>query len=220
MNKLKQLFFISLVITAFAFSACDKPQNIITGKITDLSTGEALSDVNIDIYGTQMTSGAFSSTFDKMFSTTTNSSGEYLLEFEPTMVGEFKIIASKKGYHNNEIFFTPEETAGEYNKDLTLPKAGYIKYTIRNAYGVYSGNEDDIASVRVDGVNPLCNTCCGSDLMVFNGLDVYEEGVWNVVAGEEVTITQTLKRINVDPMPRSRKFTCQQGDTLEYIWNY
>ena len=74
MNGIKNIFFIVLIIITFGISAssCKKAENHIYGKITDMSTGEAVSDVTVDLYLTKINSGSFSGTFEKYMSTTTD----------------------------------------------------------------------------------------------------------------------------------------------------
>ena len=152
-------------------------------------------------------------------STTTDENGNYSLEFEPVAAGEFSLRLSKDGYHSNITDFMPEETASEYEKNLLIPKAGYIHFKIRNAYGAHTGDENDVARIKVDGINPLCSECCSSDYYSFAGLDVNDEFVCNIVAGDEITINRYLVR-NGTSEYKSRKYICEQGDTINYTWNY
>lgn len=221
MNGIKNIFFIILIFTAFVIgsSSCKKAENHIYGKVTDMSTGEAVGNVNVDLYLTRITSGSYSGTFEKFASTVTDADGSYSLEFEPVAAGEYSLRISKDGYHSNILDFMPEETASEYEKNLTIPKAGYIHFKIRNAYGAYQGDENDVARIKVDGINPLCSECCLSDYYSFEGLNVNEEFLCNIVAGDEITINRYLVR-NGNSEYRSRKYICEQGDTINYSWNY
>lgn len=221
MNGIKNIFFIALIIITFGISAssCKKAENHIYGKVSDMSTGEAVGDVTVDLYLTRITSGSFSGTFEKFASTVTDSEGNYSLEFEPVAAGEYSLRLSKGGYHPNITDFMPEETASEYEKNLTIPKAGYIHFKIRNAYGAYQGDENDVARIKVEGINPLCSECCSSDYYSFDGLDVNEEFVCNIVAGDEITVNRYLVR-NGTSEYKSRKYICEQGDTINYNWNY
>ncbi len=220
MNVLKNLFFISLIITALFSTSCEKAQNHIYGKICDMTTGEGVENVTVSVYITEISASTYNNNFEKFMTTVTDAEGNYSLEFEPKTVGEYKLKVSKEGYHDNEINFMPEETASEYKKDVTIPKAGYIKYKILNAYGVTSGDENDAARIKIDGINPLCSNCCSSDYMIFEGLDVNIEGVWNIVAGEEITITRYLIRKGEQLGFRIKNYICEQGDTIEYNWTY
>ncbi len=221
MNGIKNIFFIALIIITFGISAssCKKAENHIYGKVSDMSTGEAVGDVTVDLYLTRITSGSFSGTFEKFASTVTDAEGNYSLEFEPVAAGEYSLRLSKDGYHPNITDFMPEETASEYEKNLTIPKAGYIKFKIRNAYGAYQGDENDVARIKVEGINPLCSECCSSDYYSFEGLDVNEEFVCNIVAGDEITVNRYLVRKGTSEF-RSKKYICEQGDTINYNWNY
>ena len=115
MNRIKNFFFIALIFSIFAIgtSSCKKAENHIYGKITDMSTGEAVSDVTVDLYLTKISSGSFSGTFEKFATATTDAEGNYSLEFEPVAAGEFSLRLSKDGYHPNITDFMPEETASE-----------------------------------------------------------------------------------------------------------
>lgn len=221
MNGIKNIFFIALIIITFGISAssCKKAENHIYGKITDMSTGEAVSDVTVDLYLTKINSGSFSGTFEKYMTTTTDAEGNYSLEFEPVAAGEYSLRLSKDGYHSNITDFMPEETAAEYEKNLAIPKAGYIKFKIHNAYGAHIGDENDVARIKVDGINPLCSECCSSDYYSFEGLNVNEEFVCNIVAGDEITINRYLVR-NGTSEYKSRKYICEQRDTISYSWTY
>ena len=221
MNRIKNIFFIALIFSIFIIgtSSCKKEGNHIYGKVTDMSTGEAVGDVTVDLYLTKISSGSFSGTFEKYMSTTTDAEGNYSLEFEPVAAGEYSLRLSKDGYHSNITDFMPEETASEYEKNLAIPKAGYVKFKIHNAYGAYQGNENDVARIKVDGINPLCSECCSSDYYSFEGLNVNEEFVCNIVAGDEITINRYLVRKGNSEY-KSRKYTCEQGDTIKYSWNY
>ena len=221
MNGIKNIFFIILVFSILAtisFS-CNKEHNHIYGKVTDMSSGESVANVSVDLYLTKISSGSFSGTFEKYMSTITDAEGNYSLEFEPVAAGEYSLRISKDGYHSNILDFMPEETASEYEKNMTIPKAGYIKFKIRNAYGVHIGDANDVARIKVDGINPLCSECCSSDYYSFEGLDVNEEFVCNIVAGDEITINRYLVRKG-ESTYKSKKYICEQGDTIEYIWNY
>ncbi|MBO7572903.1 MAG: carboxypeptidase regulatory-like domain-containing protein [Bacteroidales bacterium] len=221
MNRIKIIFFIALIFSTFAIgtSSCKKAENHIYGKITDMSTGEAVANVTVDLYLTKITSGSYSGTFEKYMSTVTDAQGNYSLEFEPVAAGEYSLRLSKEGYHSNITDFMPEETASEYEKNLTIPKAGYINFKIRNAYGTHIGDENDVARILVQGINPLCSECCSSDYYSFEGLDVNENFVCNIVAGDEITINRYLVRKGTSDY-KSRKYICEQGDTIVYSWNY
>ncbi|MBR5983407.1 MAG: carboxypeptidase regulatory-like domain-containing protein [Bacteroidales bacterium] len=221
MNGIKNIFFIVLIFIVFVIgaSSCKKAENHIYGKITDMSSGEAVSDVTVDLYLTKIRSGNFSGTFEKYMSTVTDAEGNYSLEFEPLAVGEYSLRLSKNGYHPNTTDFMPEEIASEYEKNLTIPKAGYINFKIRNAYGGATGDENDVARVLVDGINPLCSECCSSDYYSFEGLDVNENFLCNIVAGDEITINCYRVRKG-ETYYRSRKYICEQGDTINFTWNY
>ena len=221
MNGIKNIFFITLIIIAFGIgtSSCKKAENHIYGKITDMSTGEAVAGVTVDLYLTKIRSGSYSGTFEKFTSTVTDSDGFYSLEFEPVAAGEFSLRISKDGYHSNITDFMPEETAAEYEKNLAIPKAGYIKFKVQNAYGAHIGDENDVARIKVDGINPLCSECCSSDYYSFEGLNVNEEFVCNIVAGDEITINSYLVRKGTSEY-KSSKRTCEQGDTIAYRFIY
>ncbi len=184
-----------------------------------MSTGEAVGNVKVDLYLTKISTGSYSGSFEKFASTVTDAEGNYSLEFEPVAAGEYSIHISKDGYHSNILDFMPEETASEYEKNMAIPKAGYVHFKIRNAYGAYQGNENDVVRIKVDGINPLCSECCSSDYYSFEGLGVNEDFVCNIVAGDEITINRYLVRNNNSEY-KSKKFVCEQGDTIEYIWNY
>jgi hypothetical protein len=220
MNGIKNIFFITLIIIVFGIgaSSCKKAENHIYGKVTDMSTGEAVGDVTVDLYLTKISSGSFSGSFEKFASTVTDAEGNYSLEFEPVAAGEYSLRISKDGYHSNILDFMPEETASEYEKDLAIPKAGYIHFKIRNTYGASLGNENDVLRIKVDGINPLCSECCSSDYYTFEGLDINEDFVCNIVAGDEITVNRYLLR-NGNSEYKSKKFVCEQGDTINYSWN-
>lgn len=217
---MKNLFLIVLTLLAFSFVSCEKAQNHIYGKVSDMSTGEAVGNATIDLYYTKISSSGFSGTFEKYMSTVTDDNGNYSFEFAPVAAGEYSLRTSKKGYHSNRTDFMPEETASEYEKDLAIPKAGYIHYRIHNAYGTHIGDENDVARIKIDGINPLCSDCATSDYMSFEGLDVDESGIWNIIGGDEITITRYLVRGGSTQSNRVSKYTCEPGDTIEYIWNY
>ncbi len=217
---MKDLFFIVIAILAISMPSCDKAQNHIFGKVSDMSTGEAVDNVTIDLYYTKISSSGFSSTFEKYMSTVTDDSGNYNFEFAPVAAGEYSLRISKNGYHPNRVDFMPEETASEYEKNLTIPKAGYIHYKIHNAYGAHIGDENDVARIKINGINPLCSECVTSDYMSFNGLDVNESGIWNIIGGDEITITRYLVRGGSSQNNKVSKYICEPGDTIEYIWNY
>ena len=133
MNGIKNIFFIALIIITLGISAssCKKAENHIYGKVSDMSTGEAVGDVTVDLYLTRITSGSFSGTFEKFASTVTDAEGNYSLEFEPVAAGEYSLRLSKDGYHPNITDFMPEETASEYEKIWQFPRLA--TYTLRFA---------------------------------------------------------------------------------------
>lgn len=184
-----------------------------------MSTGEAVANVTVDLYLTRITSGNFSGTFEKYMSTVTDDNGEYNLEFEPIAAGEYSLRVDKDGYHQNIVDFMPEETASEYEMNVTIPKAGYIHFKLRNAYGAHIGDENDVARIIVQGINPLCSECCSSDYYSFEGLDVNESFVCNIIAGDEITINRYLIRKG-ESTYKSKSYICEQGDTVEYSWTY
>lgn len=221
MKRIKNIFFIALLFVALVsvLNSCKKEQNRIYGKVTDMSTGEGVANVSVDLYLTRISSGNFSGTFEKYMSTVTNDNGEYVLEFDPIAAGEFSLRVEKDGYHQNIVDFMPEETASEYEKNLSIPKAGYIHFKIRNAYGVHIGDENDVARVIVQGINPLCSECCSSDYYSFEGLSVNDEFTCNIVAGDEITINRYLIRKG-ESTYKSKKYICEQNDTIQYSWTY
>ncbi|MBR3946271.1 MAG: carboxypeptidase regulatory-like domain-containing protein [Bacteroidales bacterium] len=221
MNGIKNIFFIALIFMLFVttMNSCKKEQNKIYGKVTDMSTGEPVGNVTVDLYLTRISSGNFSGTFEKYMSTVTDSNGDFVLEFEPIAAGQFSLRVEKDGYHQNIVDFMPEETASEYEKNVSIPKAGYIHFKLRNAYGVHIGDENDVARIIVQGINPLCSECCSSDYYSFEGLDVNEEFTCNIVAGDEITINRYLIRKG-ESTYRSKKYICEQGDTILYSWTY
>lgn len=221
MKRIKNIFFIALLLLVLVplLISCNKEHNHVYGKVTDMSTGEPVGNVTVDLYLTRINSGNFSGNFEKYMSTLTDSNGDFDFEFEPIAAGEFSLRVEKDGYHQNIVDFMPEETASEYEKNVSIPKAGYIHFKIRNAYGAHIGDENDVARIIVQGINPLCSECCSSDYYSFEGLEVNESFVCNIVAGDEITINRYLIRKG-ESTYKSKTYICEQNDTILYSWTY
>lgn len=217
MKRFLLVVFISAL--CIVFSSCHKEQNHIYGVITDMVTGEPISDVEVTLFLTKVSSSSVSTNFERYMTVTTDANGVYDMVFDGIAAMEYSLHLSKEGYHNNIHDFMPKEVAAEYNIDLKIPQASYFHFQIQKAY-TYENNPIDAVRVIIEGIDPLCSECCSSDYYLFEGTDVNDDFVCNVVGGSKIKVTRYSSNKGVSSNVKIKEYDCVQNDTILYRYIY
>ncbi|MDR2009242.1 MAG: carboxypeptidase-like regulatory domain-containing protein [Bacteroidales bacterium] len=195
---------ITIIILFIFITACKKDNNTITGNISDLTTGEAISNATVDLYFSEISSsGNYNPTFKHFGTTTTDASGNYRFEFDSKLFIELRLKFTKEGYHTTNIEFDPEGTSSfSYVKNMKLPIEAYLKVQLIKS----SGNTTDNVMLRISGINPECLVCCDEEQRNYYGNKINETFICPVVGGDSLHFevlsgsTQILKSLYCPPV--------------------
>ena len=208
---MSKLLVFTILISLMALTACKKDKNVITGTLTDMSSGEVISGAIVDLYYNEVSSGSFNPIFKHLTTTTTDASGNYRLEFESKLYVKLKITYTKENYHNRSIEFDPDGVLNSYTKNVKLPMESYLRVDIKR---IYPSGHDKVV-LKIDGINPDCDMCCDDDTRNYSGESVDESFICPVVGGDIIMIEviNGYSKIN-------ENIECTVGDTVLFQYFY
>jgi len=206
MNKTIVIFLFFLII--FSLSCKKKSNNVISGQLTDMSSGLVVADATVNLYYNDVSSGSYNPNFKFLSSTKTDSNGNYKIEFESKMYSKLRLSCNKESYHNRNIEFFAEDIATNYTKNIKIGLESYLKVHVWSCY-----TEDSNARMflKITGINSDCDICCSSASHRYDGNNVNDLFTCAVIGGDTVTV-ETINGIYSE----SKKIACPIKDTAYF----
>jgi hypothetical protein len=159
---------VSLIVI-LSLSGCKKNDSelAIKGAITDATSGEGISGVELAISKNGLSSGSFNPTFNLIEKNYSNWDGTYEIVFSNENAGEYKIDLKKSDYLNSSVFLSSEEVlaAQPFILNKSLLPSGLLQVNINNEI---PGSADDYISFQLSDYEIPCS-CCPVGLMEFSG---------------------------------------------------
>ena len=114
LNNIKRLFFIFSIVTIglSILNACKKDDKTIqvSGTVTDAS-GNKIEGVTVNLQGTILQGGAYSSSFSDIESAKTDANGFYEINTDWQTVGKYKIALYKYNYFESYPYYIADEVS-------------------------------------------------------------------------------------------------------------
>ena len=193
---------LCLLFVVFSLVSCKKKDDfiLISGKLIDPKQNINISGVRVELWAQKIESGIYSAYYDSYGSQLSNSSGEFSFELENNTFASVKLSFSKDNY-----YFWEYEIDGDVLKNVLFhdetyqmqPKA-WIKLLVKNENPV---DGSDYFDLRIMNGLTQCEECCTNEVLKFQGADVDEEIICQLLGHEDISI-----RWN------SRKGAIQKGD--------
>jgi hypothetical protein len=195
------------MLLAFMIS-CGEKENSITGNVSNLTTGEAISDVVVEFYYSEVSSsGSYNPNFKLFGSTKTDNSGNYSFEFDNKLFVDLKLKFIKEEYHIIDMEFEPEDKNSSYTKNVKLPIESYLNVKVRK----FSGSNGDNLILRILGINPECLICCDDEQRNYYGNTINESFICPVVGGDVLHF-----EVLCGAYQEEEDIYCTPGDTVLY----
>ena len=206
MNK---IVFILILLLSFGMSCKKKPDNVISGKVIDISSSKSVTDVIVNLYYNEVSNGGYNPNFKFLQSTKTDADGNYKFEFESKMYSEFQINYNKDSYHTKNIRFYSEDISANYTKNAKMALESYLRV---NLYCEPPGLNSKMR-LRISGISLECDICCNGDWQTYSATNA--SFICPVIGGDTVTI-QTMIGTNIS----NYKIYCPIKDTAFFNYSY
>ncbi len=211
-NTTKFVIATLIIGMAIMISCREKNYNTIEGSLKDAVTGEAVSNAKVEFFVTEISSGNFNSSFNKILEAYTDSEGKFNLKFESKSFVKFKITYSKDLYYSVSNIFEPKDVTYNYIINDLIPYQSFIKIRILNTY---PSEANDSFSFRIEGINEVCESCFGNSKHIFAGANVDTTILCPVVGGENVRLIYSSIH-NGATNYNEEIIYCTPGDTVNF----
>ena len=218
--KLKVAILIGIPI--LLFSNCNKDEEgsntVIFGKIKDARSGVVASNVSVKFLIQGIVDGVFNNNFQQVYSTTTDGSGNYRVEFEKGTPSVYRFEIEGEGYFFSQQDYNPDQFSSDSDNefDLELDSQAWLKLRIVNE-GTVSGGDQIVISLTT--MNNDCQECCQDGVFEFEGAADFTsfcQAFGNSIASVDGIIT--------DPFGGITEYTdqvqLQAMDTTELLVSY
>ena len=211
------LFFISFLLLE---TSCKKEEKKIKvwGYVADAS-GNKVSGVRVNLQGTLLEGGSYSSGFSDIASSTSNTSGNYDISTEWKVVYKYKIKLFKQNYFDNSYEYLANDipSGAEVNKNLVIHPVAWIKIVVNN---VNPYDDNDQISYKYDENEPFnCYDCCNNSSIVGNGMLYSNVLVCKLKGNATAKVMWVVKKDNII-QSYSQNIFCNAFDTTEVSINY
>jgi hypothetical protein len=207
---------VAFVFLLFIASCDNEEYNVISGTLSDMTTGEPVAGAKVEFEITEIISGNYNSAFKPFKETYTNQDGTFSMEFESRNFVKLRLKFSKEGYHTVYNTFEPTNVDSDYVITDIIPKESYINVRVYNGF---PNDPDDVVKIRLLNVNSDCNVCCGPDFRYYYGAYVDTSFVCKVVGGESITLNYISIHNDESNIVESQIY-CTPGDTVMYNCYY
>ncbi|MBT3207105.1 MAG: hypothetical protein HN704_05940 [Bacteroidetes bacterium] len=213
--KNKIIFPFKLLLIILLIDACTDKNNYISisGTIEDPNHQIELEDVTVNLYCQKIESGAYSSNFQLVETTTSNQHGEFSFSQPVSYVPAYKLEFEKNNYFNfSEEFNSDIISNSEYFKRYEMYPEGFIKLHIENTF---PNNTTDILIYNFSKPELNCNDCCNNTDHKYTGNEVDEYVVCKTYGNQNITIDWFVNE-NGNPSNFSNDFFIKAFDTTNF----
>lgn len=190
----------------------------VWGYVSD-AAGNKISGVKVNLQGTLLQGGSYSSGFSDIVAATTDANGNYELKADWQVVDKYRITLFKQNYFDTYTDYLSNDipSGSEVNKNLTLNPVAWIKITVNN---VSPYDDSDQISYYYDNTQSFsCIDCCNNNPIIGYGMIYSNTLVCRLKGNANAKISWVVKKDDIIQSYNHNVF-CTAFDTTEYVINY
>lgn len=220
-NKSYLYFFLALSISFVLLeTSCKKEEKKIkiSGYVAD-AAGNKVSGVKVNLQGTLLEGGSYSSGFSDIASSNTNSLGNYEILTEWKVVDKYKIKLFKQNYFDNSYEYLADDipSGAEVSKNLIIHPVAWIKISVNN---INPYDDNDQISYKYDNNETFnCFDCCNNSSVIGNGMIYSNVLICKLKGNANAKVSWVVKKDNQIQSYNQNVF-CSAFDTTEVSINY
>lgn len=184
MKKIISIFFCVIILIS-----CKKKeeQYLISGTVTNPELNIAVNQMQITLWGTQISNGTVQNQQLKLGSTTTDASGHFEFKFDKAVYSSIKIVLYKNDYFETEQIINPNNLipGKRYNIIIQAHGLAWLKTIIKNIGNQYP---EDVLQYKLSLPYQNCSSCCSTTQRYFNGIGVDTLWICPVYAGSKISV--------------------------------
>jgi hypothetical protein len=207
--------FILFFICIFLFSCKKKEENyIISGYVTNPELNIAVSQMQVSLWGTKISSGTVQNQQVKLGSYTTDASGHFEFEFEKAVYSTIKIVLFKNDYFETEQNINPNNLnpGQSYNINISAHGLAWLKTIVKNIGSQYN---EDVLTYKLSLPYQNCSSCCSTEQIIFNGTGIDTSWICPVYAGSKISV-QWIYSYNQNIQPHFDTLVINLNDTITH----
>ncbi|MEI8202931.1 MAG: carboxypeptidase-like regulatory domain-containing protein [Bacteroidota bacterium] len=221
MKKLIVLCWIPLCL--LLFTTCKKDNTFkvsLQGTIFDPNSNQPVSNANIVLSASMISSGTYNSNYNEVTSTSSDANGNYSISTSITgkPVG-FRIAVVKQGYFFNSVDIGPTvfDNNTTYQQSFNIYPEAYLALQVKNVSP--NDSTDKITYYYTTLPSLFCSQCCSDNQITGNG-QYYQSASTCKTYGNQWTkiIWTVIKFGNLNYHVDS--IFCNSFDTAHYSINY
>lgn len=214
------VFFSIITIGLLTINACKKDKKTIqlSGIISDAS-GNKVEGVTVNLQGTLLQGGAYSSGFSDIASAKTDANGYYEINTDWQTVGKYKITLFKYNYFENSKEYIADDIpiGSEVTKNLNIHPIAWIKIIVNNT-DPYD-NSDRISFKYDSEDTPVCSDCCNDTPTLGYGMIYSNTSKCKLYGNKNAKISWTVQK-HGEIKTYSENIFCSAFDTTAFNINY
>lgn len=222
LNNIKRLFFIFSIVTIglSMLNACKKDDRTIqvSGTVTD-ATGNKVEGVTVNLQGTILQGGAYSSSFSDIASAKTDANGFYEINTDWQTVGKYKITLFKYNYFESSQEYIADDISkgSKVTKNLIINPVAWLKMVVNNT-DPYDDSDKITFKYDSEGT-PLCYDCCNNNPTLGEGMIYSNTSKCKLPGNKNAKISWTVLK-NGEIKTFSENIFCPAFDTTAFNINY
>lgn len=214
------VFFSIITIGLLTINACKKDKKTIqlSGIISDAS-GNKVEGVTVNLQGTLLQGGAYSSGFSDIASAKTDANGYYEINTDWQTVGKYKITLFKYNYFENSKEYIADDIpiGSEVTKNLNIHPIAWIKIIVNNT-DPYD-NSDRISFKYDSEDTPVCSDCCNNTPTLGYGMIYSNTSKCKLYGNKNAKISWTVQK-HSEIKTYSENVFCSAFDTTAFNIDY
>ncbi len=144
----------------------EKPTMLITGSVTDKSTGSGVAGATVTIRYKPYKDGVFTTTFTSLTSTTTDGSGNYSFDIEKPNTSDFEFSVAATSYFGTFKVVNPDNlsTKNSNAQSFEIDASGTLQIHLKNNIPF---DANDYFQFQMMG--STCSECCSNSPVMKTG---------------------------------------------------
>lgn len=212
------IYVILFLLFNLSFISCNSDKNNITfsGIVSDMSDSKQIANVKVSLYASNVDNGNTNLQLKLINETYTDEQGKYNINCKLDTYIKFCLKFDSQNYFISELNFEPSNGTQNYIKDISMAKMSFLKIIVRKA----TSQAVSSVKVKVEGINPKCNSCCASDYKIFDVSTNHADQKYfcNVVGGDNVKIIAIINYANTSDIKEYNQFCTPQDTSLCVVY--
>jgi hypothetical protein len=191
---------------------------MISGYATNPELSQAVSQMQVSLWGTKVSGGTIQNQFEQIASVSTAGDGSFNFKFSKAVYSSLKMVFFRNDYFQQEQAVNPDNLAPgkEYKINVQVHALGWLKTMVQNTGTQHS--EDELL-YQLSLPYTSCTTCCSTNQRYFSGMAVDTSWVCHVYGGSKVSI-QWSYSYNSLHQPHFDTLSIPINDTVVYPISY